>query len=78
MTVVSKDEHEAVVTEDGVNVPLSELGDLVPGQRVRVAVAAAEQKRRRNGRGALAGKVRDVSFEEFEESSREAWKDWIE
>ena len=77
MTVTSKDVHETVVTEDGVVVPLSELGNLMPGQRVRI-LAVDETKRRRNGYGTLAGKVRDVSFEEFEESSREAWKDWLE
>jgi hypothetical protein len=77
MNVMSKDEHETIVTEDGVVVPLSELGNLVPGQRVRISVVP-EEKRRRNGYGVLEGKVRDVSFEEFEESSREAWKDWVE
>jgi hypothetical protein len=75
--VTSKDEPETVVTEDGVVVPLSELGNVVPGQRVRIC-AVPEKKQRRNGYGALAGKVRDVSFEDFEESSREAWKDWVE
>ncbi|HEY3259703.1 MAG TPA: hypothetical protein VGJ95_05450 [Pseudonocardiaceae bacterium] len=75
--MTSKDEHETVVTEDGVVVPLSELRNLVPGQRVRVSVVS-EKKGRRNGYGALAGKVRDVSFEDFEESSPEVWKDWVE
>lgn len=76
MSVASRADVDTVVTGNGVTVPLSELGDLVPGQRVHVAVTATK-KECRNMRGVLAGKVREVSLEELEESSREAWE-WID
>lgn|GEM_PF-6685398 len=68
---------EGVVTDDGdLVVPSAELERLVlvPGQRVPVTVTA--RRRRKNMRGVLAGKVRDISLEEIEESSREAWGEW--
>jgi hypothetical protein len=76
VNVASRAEHETVVTDDGIVLPLSELGDLVPGQRVRVAVTPTRRKRR-NVHGALAGKVRPITREEIKEVSREAWGDWI-
>ncbi len=69
-------EIDAVISDEGLVVPLSELEalELVPGQRVHVTVTA--RKHRKNMRGVLAGKVSDVSLEEFDESSREAWGEW--
>ena len=67
-------EVEAVVTDSGdLVVPSAELGQLslVPGQRVPVTVMAP--RRRQNMRGALRSKVREVSLEDLEESSRDAW-----
>lgn len=76
MTVASKAERETTVTVDGIVVPLSELGDLVPGQRVRVAWTPT-RKKRRDVYGALVGKASSPTLEEINESSREAWGDWI-
>lgn len=77
MTVMSKDQqYETVVTDDGVVVPLSDLGDLVPGQRVRVSVAPAK-KNRRDLYGVMAGTGTSPTREEIKEVSREAWGDWI-
>jgi hypothetical protein len=76
VTVASKAERETTVTVDGIVVPLSELGDLVPGQRVRVNWMPT-RKKRRNVRGVLAGKVRPITREEIKDVSREVWKDWI-
>ena len=72
MGVASRAVVDTVVTDDGVMVPLSELGELVPGQRVHVAVTVTKMQRR-NMRGILADKIPDISLEEFEESSRAAW-----
>jgi len=69
--VANRAEHETVVTDDGIVVPLSELGDLVPGQRVRVTVTKPTGVRRRALRGVLAGKVRPLSYEDFEGVSRD-------
>jgi hypothetical protein len=69
---------EAVVTENGdLLVPSSEVQGwaLVPGQRVPLR-GAPPHRRRRDMYGVLAGKVRDVPYEEFEEASREAWGEW--
>lgn len=66
-------EVEAVVSDSGdLVVPAADLGQfsLVPGQRVPVTVAAP--RRRKNMRGVLKGKVREVSLEDLEESSRDA------
>ena len=76
MNVASRVERETTVTDDGIVVPLSELGDLVPGQRVRVAWTPTKKKRR-DLYGALAGKVRPITREEIKEASHEAWGDWI-
>jgi hypothetical protein len=68
--VTSRADVDTVVTDEGVNVPLSDLGDLVPGQRVHVAVTPTAKKHR-TIRGALAGKVRRLSYEDFEDVSRD-------
>jgi hypothetical protein len=69
--VANPAEHETVVTDDGIVLPLSELGDLVPGQRVRVTVTKPAGARRRTLRGVLAGKVRPLAYEDFEDVSRD-------
>ena len=76
IVTVAKAERETTVTVDGIVVPLSELGDLVPGQRVRVAWTPT-RKKRREVYGALVGKASSPTLEEINESSREAWGDWI-
>ena len=68
--VVSRADIDTVVTDGGVAVPLSELGDMVSGQRVHVSVTPTK-KQRRDLRGALAGKARPSSYADFEEVSRD-------
>lgn len=72
-------EADVEITESGVNLPLSELGELgdhaIPGQRVRVTVTPARRRPRRNLRGVLAGKVTPITEEDIAEVRRETWHD---
>jgi len=65
--------YAGVVREDGsLVVPASEIRSLglVPGDEVRLRIVVP----RRDMYGALADKIPDVSLEEFEESSGDAWE----
>jgi hypothetical protein len=65
--------YEGVVRDDGsLVVPSSEIRSLglAPGDEVAVRILVP----RRDMYGALADKIPDISLEEFEESSRDAWK----
>lgn len=73
-------EVDAVVSDEGLVVPLSELEslDLVPGQQVHVTVSVTAIRRRKNMRGILAGKVRPITREEIKEASRDAWGEYAQ
>lgn len=71
-------EVDAEVTPSGdIVIPSQALGKLTlqPHQRVRVTVNAPPPK---NMYGVLAGRAPDVSLEEFDESSRDAWGEFAD
>lgn len=69
---------EVAVGEDGsIKVPASEVArvGLRPGARLRLVAEPAGPVTRRSSRGVLAGKLPELSWEDFEAASRDAIAD---